>query len=159
MSFLIRSFLICLALIVCASELSAQPAQNRRIRGTIESLDGTTKDIVVTVNGANDAATFGGDLSGIIGEEAAGPIGGTLTVNDIDTGESVFMAPDASALAGAYGVFVFDAATGAWTYDVDSALAAVQALNAGESLADKLTVKTLDGTATDIVVTIDRVLP
>ena len=52
MSFLIRSFLICLALIVCASELSAQPAQNRRIRGTIESLDGN----ILTVK-ARDGAS------------------------------------------------------------------------------------------------------
>ena len=40
MNVLVRSFLFVCALLICVSQAIAQPAQTRRIRGVIESLDG-----------------------------------------------------------------------------------------------------------------------
>ncbi|WP_448208043.1 VCBS domain-containing protein, partial [Azospirillum sp. sgz302134] len=79
--------------------------------------------------------------------------GGTLAVADVDTGEAKFRTPD--SLAGTYGTFAFNADTGVWGYTLANSQANVQALKAGEQVTDKLTVTSLDGTASrDIVVTV-----
>src|SRR5437763_13540029 len=46
-------------------------------------------------------------------------------------------------------------AGGTWTFTLDNANTAVQALNVGDSLTDTFTVHTADGTAQVITVTID----
>ena len=46
-----------------------------------------------------------------------------------------------------YGTFTMTAA-GVWTYTLDNANSAVQALNVGDTLTDTFTVTTVDGTAT-----------
>src|SRR6185436_6319832 len=51
--------------------------------------------------------------------------------------------------------FTFNATTGAWGYTLNNAASNVQALTAGATATDTLTVKSLDGTASrPIVVTI-----
>ncbi|MAK64624.1 MAG: hypothetical protein CMF75_07800, partial [Maricaulis sp.] len=118
--------------------------------------DTITVDITVTPE--NDPATITGDATGSVIEaggvlnSAAGTptAGGTLTINDIDTGEAVFQTP--ADLQGTYGSFSFDAATGAWTYALDNDLAATQALTDGEIVTDRLTVDSLDGTASETIV-------
>ena len=44
---------------------------------------------------------------------------------------------------------------GAWTYEVDNDLPAVQSLGAGATLTDTVTVTSLDGTTQDITITVD----
>ena len=46
-------------------------------------------------------------------------------------------------------------AAGVWTYTLNNANSAVQALNAGDTLTDTFTVTTIDGTAKVVTVTIN----
>ena len=123
----------------------------------IASLDGTTKQIVVTIDGVNDAAVLAGDLAAVIGEDESGIIGGTASVVDADSGESAFLAAPAGTLLGAHGAFTFNEASGQWTYDLDESDASIQALKAGEALTDSLQIASADGTTAELVVTIDGI--
>jgi VCBS repeat-containing protein len=127
---------------------------------TVTSLDGTaSKAIDVTLKGANDNAVITGTATGSMSEDVAVTGGnltssGTLTVSDVDTGEARFQSP--ATLAGSYGTFTFNTTTGAWTYAANNAQSAIQSLGAGQTLTDTITVKSLDGTATQaITVTIN----
>jgi VCBS repeat-containing protein len=132
---------------------------------TVTSFDGTARrDINVTVTGANDAATITGTATGTVTEDTASGASGVLTVTDPDAGEAGFAAPAGAALNGTYGAFTFNAATGAWSYELDNARAATQALAAGQQVTETLTVTSFDGSATrDIDVTVtgtgDNVAP
>src|SRR4029078_12735016 len=53
-----------------------------------------------------------------------------------------------------YGTYTLTA-TGVWTYSLDDSNAAVQALNAGETLTDRFTATTIDGTTQGVTITID----
>ncbi|MFZ4409274.1 MAG: VCBS domain-containing protein, partial [Paracraurococcus sp.] len=121
---------------------------------TVASLDGTaSRAIVVTIAGANDAATIGGTAIGAVTEDGTLTASAALAIADPDTGEARFAAP--ASLAGSYGTFSFNAMSGAWGYALANAQASVQALKAGQSVTDSLTVASFDGTASKaIVVTI-----
>ncbi|MQW85816.1 VCBS domain-containing protein, partial [Sinorhizobium saheli] len=132
---------------------------------SIRLANGTLSYAKVTLEivGQNDAATVVGTSTGSVieaggtdnGDPGSPTISGALNVNDADFDESHFQAPPQSALNGAYGHFSFDATTGAWTYALDNACAATQALTAGQVVTETLTVWSADGTASrDIVVTI-----
>ncbi|MFD2252327.1 VCBS repeat-containing protein [Pseudochelatococcus lubricantis] len=119
-----------------------------------------TATVTVTVHGANDAAVVTGDLAGTVTE--ASPVNpgtpsasGQLTSNDVDNG-SGFQAVAGRASAAGYGAYSITA-DGKWTYTLDNANAAVDALDDGESLTDTFTVLTEDGTAQQITVTINGV--
>ncbi|WP_407517348.1 VCBS domain-containing protein, partial [Acinetobacter baumannii] len=121
---------------------------------TVKSKDGTAnQDIVVTITGANDTALISGTATGAVTEDATVPTAsGKLIVTDVDTGEAEVIAQ--SNVKGVYGTFNIEK-DGNWTYTLDNSLAAVQALPAGSTVTDTLTVKSKDGTANqDIVVTI-----
>jgi VCBS repeat-containing protein len=120
--------------------------------------------VVVNITGTNDAAVIteaagadhavveaGGVNNGTAGDPSAS---GTLSVSDVDDGESSFQAAAAADLAGTYGTFTFNAATGAWTYTLDNTRAATQALNQGDPASDTLTVHSADGTSYNVVVNI-----
>ena len=115
-----------------------------------------TGTVTFTVRGTNDAATITGVSSGTVTEDGATSASGTLTVSDVDTGEAELVAIAAGTLGdNGYGTFEVSA-SGAWTYTLDNADPAVQALGATESLTDTVTVMSLDGTATQqITVTIN----
>ena len=74
---------------------------------------------------------------------------GMLTVADVDHGQNVFQAVAAAALVGAYGDFTFNQTSGAWGYTLDHARA--DSLGYGEVVHDKLTVLSVDGTASKII--------
>ena len=79
---------------------------------------------------------------------------GTLTDTDVDNPPNTFMAVSSpTASAGGYGTFTITAA-GVWTYTLNNANSAVQALNAGDTLTDSFTVTTIDGTAQLVTITI-----
>ncbi|PUE48504.1 hypothetical protein B9Z45_16130 [Limnohabitans sp. 2KL-17] len=120
---------------------------------TVSSQDGTTQVVTVTINGANDAAQITGAVTGAVTEDSGVVVGGTLSVSDVDAGESSFNAP--ASLAGTYGNFTFTAGTGAWSYTLDNTKAAVQALAAGVQVTDALTVSSQDGTTQVVTVTIN----
>ncbi|WP_018236390.1 VCBS domain-containing protein [Ensifer sp. BR816] len=126
---------------------------------TVTSLDGTASHaIVVDITGSNDAAAIVVDTSVVddrsVSEAGIADFGdpdasGTLSVSDVDAGEAAFQVP--VSLAGIYGSFSFDAATGEWDYILDNERAATQALSAGQTVSDTLTVTSLDGTVSHAI--------
>lgn len=101
----------------------------------------------ITVAGENDTASIVGPATGAVAEDGTVSAGGTLAVVDADSGEAHFQAP--ASVAGNYGTFSFDTATGAWGYTLDNA--AAQALTDGDLVQDKLTVTSADGTASQVI--------
>jgi VCBS repeat-containing protein len=114
---------------------------------TVSDGHGGTDTATVSFNLApvNDAATIDGTAIGSVTEDVTLTAGGTLAVHDIDSGQNLFQAP--ASLVGTYGTFSFDANSGAWGYTLDDADPIVQALNAGDTRHDTLTVTSADGTA------------
>lgn len=116
-----------------------------------DGTDSTSGSIAVTVTGSNDAAMIAGGATGSVTEDRALLASGALTVTDIDTGEAAFVA---GAVAGTYGAATITA-SGDWTYTLDTQSAAVQALNAGQTLTDIIAVQSLDGTTATISITVN----
>ncbi|WP_039850579.1 VCBS domain-containing protein, partial [Grimontia indica] len=119
---------------------------------TVQSEDGTEQTITITITGTNDAAVFGGMNSVSIDEtDSQLTTSGRLTVSDADYGESFF---EAGTFNGTYGEVSIDEA-GNWTYTSDPAYnATFDALEEGEQLVDTITVRSQDGTETQILVTV-----
>jgi VCBS repeat-containing protein len=128
---------------------------------TVEAWDGsTTSTITIQVKGANDNASIavvpGGDNSVVEagGTDNATPgdpsANGQLIVTDIDDGEAHFQAPP--SLAGTYGTFTFDPATGVWGYTLNNSLATTQGLIQDQAISDSLTVFSIDGTASQTII-------
>ena len=128
---------------------------------TVTTVDGTSKVVIIIISGANDAAVISGDTTGAV-VEAGGVDNGTpgtpaatgdLNSTDVDNPNDaweVVSFPTAST----YGTFTLTAA-GLWTYTLDDNNAAVQALNAGETLTDTFTAATTDGTSQVVTITIN----
>ncbi|WP_225118977.1 VCBS domain-containing protein [Bradyrhizobium sp. BRP22] len=130
---------------------------------TVTTADGTAQVVRITINGSNDAAVISGDTTGCVIEAGcvanAAPgvptATGTLAATDIDNPPDLFTAVTAPAPStGGYGTFTMTAA-GVWTYTLDNANGAVQALNVCDQLTDTFTVTTIDGTAQIVTVTIN----
>jgi VCBS repeat-containing protein len=129
---------------------------------TVTTVDGTPQVVTITINGANDAAIISGTTTGSV-IEAGGVANatpgtptatGTLTDADVDNGLNAFTAVSSpTASAGGYGTFTITAA-GVWTYSIDNANSAVQALNVGNTLTDTFTVTSVDGTPQVVTITI-----
>ncbi|HEX5775641.1 MAG TPA: VCBS domain-containing protein, partial [Caulobacteraceae bacterium] len=119
---------------------------------TVWSEDGTdSEEITVTINGTNDEATISGDTVGSVTEESSLTATGTLSVADVDTGEDELV-PVAAGTAGDNGYGTFEVlADGTWTYSLDNTDAAVQALGAGDTLQDTITVWSEDGTDSEVI--------
>ena len=120
--------------------------------------------MTITINGANDAAVITGTATGAV-TEAGGVANGTpgtpTATGDLDCRpmsttrqtpgrRSAHRPPSANG----YGSYTLTAA-GVWTYTLDNSNAAVQALNAGQTLTDTFTVSTVDGTAQLVTITIN----
>ncbi|WP_279255546.1 VCBS domain-containing protein [Shewanella xiamenensis] len=123
---------------------------------TVQSVDGTTHTITVTINGHDDGALIAGIDSGTVTEDAnltAGQLEthGQLTISDPDAGQDHFTAQ--THVAGSYGSFSLDA-DGQWNYSADNSQTAIQQLKAGETLTDSLTVQSVGGTTHTVTVTI-----
>ena len=120
------------------------------------SADNTaSKTVTITINGTNDVAVISGedegDLSVTKGLDSSAS--GTLTIVDPDTGENHFQAI-ASGTA-SHGTYTL-ASGGGWTYTLNNADAAVQALSAGQTLTDSFVATSADGSTTaTITITIN----
>lgn len=125
---------------------------------TLTASDGSTQKVTLTIRGTNDPATSSG-RTGLVTEDGdadldpatAQTVTGHMVVNDVDAGEGT-LRPQSAAKAD-HGTFDI-AANGRWTYTLDNEDEAVQALDAGETLRDSLTVVTDDGTTQRLTVTI-----
>lgn len=130
--------------------------------------DGTLsadEPFTIAINGTNDAAVISGTTSGTATEAGASVIAarsalrtlstsGTLTSTDVDDAPNTFAAVDTpTSSTHGYGTFTMTEG-GVWTYTVDDANPAVQALNVGDTLTDSFTVTTIDGTAAIVTVLI-----
>jgi VCBS repeat-containing protein len=126
---------------------------------TVTTVDGTTQVVTITITGSNDAAVISGTTSGSVieaGSTAPGtPVAtGTLTDTDVDNAANTFTAISSPTPSDkGYGTFTMTAA-GVWTYTLNNANPAVQALNAGDTLTDSFTVTTADGTTQVVTITI-----
>lgn len=140
-------------------EVTLKTAANYEARSVysidVIASDGTltdTKAVTVNVMNADEPATItnASTSTGDVHEDGNLHVEGQLFVTDPDTGQAAFQIP--ASLKGEYGSFTFDA-QGKWTYQLDNQL--VQSLREGYYLEDKLTVRSLDGSAwKDLVVTI-----
>ncbi|MET3595343.1 VCBS repeat-containing protein, partial [Mesorhizobium shonense] len=121
-----------------------------------------TQTVSIDITGTNDVAVISGtstgsvvEAGGVANADAGTPMAsGTLTDTDVDNPANTFTAVAAGAATDhGYGTFGMTAA-GVWTYTLDNANAAVQALNAGDTLTDSFAVTSIDGTLQQISVTI-----
>jgi VCBS repeat-containing protein len=116
---------------------------------TVTSFDGTaTETVTITVTGTNDVPTVTGTTTGAVVEDGTQVATGTITVDDPDAGESSVQ--PLSNVAGTYGTFSI-LANGNWTYTLDNADPAVQALAEGETVTDSFIVTSFDGSATETI--------
>ena len=122
-------------------------------------LDASPNTITFNVTAVNDAAVIAGDAIGAVTEDLNVTTNnlndtGTLSISDADTDEASFQTTGITASAGALGTLNITSA-GVWSYTVPNA--DVQYLKAGETKTETFTVKALDGTTKDVVVTITGV--
>lgn len=111
-----------------------------------------SQQVAITVTGTDDLSVVSGQTSGSVIEDAAVPsVSGKLDAFDIDGANDNFTAAAGNA---SYGSYTVDA-TGHWSYTLDNANAAVNALHTGESLVDSFTVLTADGVSQQVSITID----
>ncbi|SEI23750.1 VCBS domain-containing protein [Tardiphaga sp. OK245] len=121
---------------------------------TVQTVDGTSQVVTVTINGADDTAVISGTASGDVTEGVTLNATGTLTVVDPDAGQSAFQAVTvAAASLGGYGTYTVTAG-GVWIYNLSDSLPAIQALSIGQTLTDTFKVKSIDGTEQVVSVTI-----
>ena len=130
---------------------------------TVTTIGGTPQVVTVTIHGADDPAVISGDTHGYV-VEAGGvhnaahgvpTATGLLTDTDVDNPASTFVAvPCPETSEHGYGSFAMTA-DGHWTYTLDNGNCAVQALNVGQTLTDSFVVKTIDGTAQTVSITIE----
>ncbi|MGB5326152.1 MAG: VCBS domain-containing protein, partial [Pseudomonadales bacterium] len=121
---------------------------------TVTTADGTTHDIVITINGAEDASVQGGTSTGTVTEDG-GAIGNSLTITDVDTNDNPVSYNDVAATAGSNGYGDFAISGNAWTYTLNNALAAIQSLDTGDTLSDSFTFSATDGSTQLVTVTIN----
>ena len=100
---------------------------------TVATADGTTRQIDITINGANDAAVITGTATGSVTEKSGvaqrhgrrcDRLRRLSTATDVDSSATFVVQ---SGVAKTYGTFSIDAA-GAWSYTLDDDNADVQAL-------------------------------
>ena len=127
---------------------------------TATTVDGTEQLVIITINGRNDAAVISGAANGSV-TEAGGVANGTPTATgdlnstDVDNNPNdAWTAVGTTPGASGYGSYTLTAA-GVWAYTLDNSNAAVQALNAGETLTDTFTAVTTDGTQQLVTITIN----
>jgi len=119
---------------------------------TVLTADSTPTNVTVTISGANDTPVVGGVSAGSVTEDGTLTSAGVLTIADIDDGQSVFQVQN--GVATDYGTFSVNSA-GSWTYDLNNDAGAVQALGAGQTLTDTVSLLTADGTSANVIITIN----
>ncbi|RQM73586.1 VCBS domain-containing protein, partial [Aeromonas hydrophila] len=123
---------------------------------TVQSVDGTTHTVTITITGVNDGAVVAGDDLGAVTEDlnvVGGKLSdsGVLTISDADQGQAKFVAGNGTPSAGALGSLSITEG-GTWSYNVDNSK--VQYLGQGETRIETFTVKSVDGTSHTVSVTI-----
>ena len=126
---------------------------------TIQSLDGTTHIVTVTIQGKDDPAIITGD-NGTVTEDKNVTTNNTLdcdgklNIVDPDQGQAVFNTARVDSQAGNLGALTINA-DGTWHYSVDNAK--VQYLGQGDTRTETFTVYSQDGTSHNVIVVINGV--
>ncbi len=115
---------------------------------TVLSADGTAQLVSVTITGTNDAATVSSADVTLAETNAALTTNGVLTSADVDNAANSFTPV---TTVGTRGTFTLDAA-GAWTFTANSAF---DSLNVGQNVNETFTVRSVDGTASSVKITIN----
>jgi len=119
----------------------------------ISSVDGTTHNVVLTINGSDDLAVIGGTTTGSVTEDGTLTTTAALTITDTDTSDSTDFV-DVVATASDNGYGTFEITSNSWTFTLDNTHADVQALDVLETLTDTYTFTAPDGVAQQVTVTI-----
>jgi len=127
----------------------------------VSSVDDTTHTVVITINGVDEPspAVITGVDSGSVTEDFDsnndGLLGasGKLNISDSDAGEAAFIATTVSST---YGSIKIDT-SGSWLYGAINSLSVIQNLNTNDTLTDRLTISSVDGTRHTVVITINGV--
>jgi VCBS repeat-containing protein len=122
---------------------------------TVSAFDGTTHNIVITINGAEDAAVIGGVAVGAVAEDGILSVSDTLTITDADSSDNPVSFNDLPPTLGDNGYGNFEITGNTWTYTLNNAHASVQGLDVGETLTDTYTFSASDGSPSLVIVTID----
>ena len=115
---------------------------------TIMAEDGTEATVTITVNGADDPSSIGGDLAGAVTENDAtnNRASGTVTISGTAT-------ITAKTETSAYGVFTLSADR-TWTYTLDNSFPATHALAGGVMVTDAFTIAASDNSSATVIITI-----
>ncbi|TXJ08264.1 MAG: hypothetical protein E6Q25_06005, partial [Acinetobacter sp.] len=114
--------------------------------------DTTTSMVNISVQPVADTAILRTD-TGTVKEDSStlSSSSGTLTIFDPDAGEQFFVAQANTATT--YGSFSINTA-GEWVYNLDNNKPDIQALKEGETLTETINVYSVDGTSTNVTITI-----
>lgn len=126
---------------------------------TITAYDDTAGIVADTINiditAPDTPAVVAGDFTGGVNEgnigDGAVTATGALSISDVDVGDDPAF-DDVAATAGDNGYGTFELTAGTWTYTLDQA--AVQDLDAGDTVNDTYTFTATDGTTQAITITI-----
>ncbi|PMN54436.1 cell surface protein [Vibrio lentus] len=136
---------------------------------TVTAIDGTTSEVTITINGADDPTEItvgeGDSDTGEVTEDVSVDLesnnlmtSGTLTITDVDANDvAAFESdgtfnPDGSTNDTALGMLTITD-DGEWTYVVDNDL--VQYLDDDEFVTEVYTVTAIDGTTSEVTITIN----
>ncbi|MEM7299659.1 MAG: VCBS domain-containing protein [Pseudomonadota bacterium] len=117
---------------------------------TVQSVDGTKQQIVITITGAADGSSIGGEITMSVTEDVNVTVeetletGGQLTISQSETGPTGLAPGSIGTIPGTYGTFSVDA-SGQWNYKVNNNDPDVQSLGKNDQLIDSIIVQTLDG--------------
>ncbi|GLK91047.1 VCBS domain-containing protein [Pseudomonas turukhanskensis] len=137
--------------------LGGQQAHETFLVTVSDGLGGTAQQQVnVVVTGSNDLPVISGSSAGAVREDApVHTVGGTLSAVDADSGDTLrWSVVNAD---GAYGHFSVDPHTGQWSYALDNARAATNALPEGARVEEIFVVQATDSSGQPVSqrVTID----
>ena len=124
----------------------------------VESTDGVTQIVTVTITGTNDVGVITGSLAANLTEDSDDFLtaSGMLNISDSDANQAVFI--EQSNTLGTAGIGLFNLETdGSWAYSADNTNSAVQNLGSNSSIEDSFTAISADGTEQVVTVTITGV--
>ena len=123
------------------------------------TIDGTVKEVTITIVGVDDAEIITGTTSGIITEDTSDTltVTGQIIATDVDQNDYPAFVAETS-VSGSLNVGTFQIDTsGFWTYSADNSLSLIQTLDAGSSIVETFTATTEAGTTQEISVQIHGV--
>ena len=120
----------------------------------VASSDGTTQTLTLTIDGSEDVPVIAGTTQGNVAIDGAHTASGNLTISDADGNDNPIQFVDAGPSAGDNGLGNFSISGGTWTFDLNAAHGAVQALGVGQSLTDTFTFLASDGSSQQVSVLI-----